>query len=74
MLPSTVIFVDNLLLLQKHNVTYYWIISPEDRSLIVYKLIDDKYSIIEAFVDCEGSVRIEPFVESDFDLNYMFEQ
>ena len=66
--------LDNLLSLQKHKVPYYWIISPEDRSLIVYKLVDGKYSIIETIENCEGSVRIEPFTEFDFDLSYVFEQ
>ena len=66
--------LDNLLSLQKHKVPYYWIISPEDRSLIVYKLVDGKYSIIETIENCEGSVRTEPFTEFDFDLSYVFEQ
>jgi Uma2 family endonuclease len=65
--------LDNLLLLQKYKVPYYWIISPEDQSLIAYKLVGEKYSLIETIDHCEGSLRIEPFTEIDFDLSYIFE-
>lgn len=65
--------VDNFLLLQKHKVPYYWIISPEDQSLIVYKLIEDMYSLIETIELCKGKIRIEPFLEFEFDLTFVFE-
>ena len=66
-------FLDNLLLLQKHGVPYYWIISPEDQSLIAYKLIDGKYSLIETVDHGVGKVRIEPFDEIEFNLGDIFE-
>lgn len=65
--------LDNLLFLQKYKVPYYWIISPEGQSLIAYKLVGEKYSLIETIEYCEGIVRIEPFIEIDFDLSYIFE-
>jgi hypothetical protein len=55
------------------KVSDYWIISPEDQSLIAYKFVGEKYSLIETIEHCEGSVRIEPFTDLDFDLSYVFE-
>lgn len=65
-------YLDIFLLLQKYQVPYYWIISPEDQTLIAYKLIDGKYSVIETIEHGRGRVRIEPFVEVDLDLNDVF--
>jgi len=65
--------LDNLLLLQAQQVLYYWIISPEDQSLIAYKLVDGKYAVIETVDHAGGKVRIEPFLEVEFDLNELFE-
>ncbi len=64
--------LDNLLLLQKHKVPYYWIISPEDQSLIAYKLVNDRYSLIETVDHTVKKVRIEPFTEVEFDLSFVF--
>lgn len=66
-------FLDKLLLLQKYQVPYYWIISPEDQSLIAYKLVNGKYSLIETIDHGGGKVRIEPFLEVEFDLSYLVE-
>ncbi|PID42812.1 MAG: hypothetical protein CSA52_00770 [Gammaproteobacteria bacterium] len=65
-------FLHNLLLLQEKQVPFYWIISPEDQSLIACKLVDGKYSVIEAIDHGEGTARIEPFLEVEFDLNELF--
>ena len=65
--------LDNLKLLQKFKVPFYWIITPEDRSLIAYKLIDDHYVLIETIDHADGRARIEPFLEIEFDLNYIFD-
>jgi Uma2 family endonuclease len=70
----------NLLLLQDYEVPYYWIISPEDKTLIAYKLINRKYNIIfsmryeasETGVRIFEKVRIEPFEEIKIDLDYVF--
>jgi Uma2 family endonuclease len=65
-------YLDIFLLLQKYQVPYYWIISPEDRSLIAYKLVDGKYSVVETVDHAVGKLRIEPFPEVEFDLEYVF--
>ncbi len=70
----------NLLLLQDYEVPYYWIISPEDKTLIAYKLIHQKYNIIFSIryetdkTDEKFSkiMRIEPFEEIEIDLGYIF--
>lgn len=64
--------LDKLLLLQAQRVPYYWIISPEDHTLLAYKLVEDKYALIETINEVVGRVRIEPFVEVEFDLSYVF--
>jgi Uma2 family endonuclease len=61
----------NLILLQKYEVPYYWVIWPEDRVLIAYKLTDKKYAVIET-IEKTGKARIEPFTEIEFDLDYIF--
>ncbi len=61
----------NFILLQRYGIAYYWIIWPEDRVLIVYKLVNKKYSVIET-LENRGKVRIEPFTEIEFDLDYIF--
>ncbi len=66
-------YLDIFLLLQKYQVPHYWIISPEDRSLIAYRLVDGKYAVIEAVDHAVGKVRIEPFSQVEFDLSYLFE-
>lgn len=61
----------NFLLLQEYDVQYYWIIWPEDKALIAYKLINGKYSVIDSIKD-GGKIRLEPFTEIEFDLDYVF--
>ncbi len=61
----------NFLLLQKYAVPYYWIIWPEDEILIAYKLINNKYMILHT-IENAGKVRIEPFADIEFDLDYVF--
>ena len=70
----------NLLLLQDYEVPYYWIISPEDKTLIAYKLMNKKYNIIFSIRYGIGEtgerackmMRIEPFEEIEIDLGYLF--
>lgn len=59
-------------ILLRHQVPYYWIVWPEDKALIAYKLIDSKYMAIES-IENGGKVRIAPFEEIEFDLDYIFE-
>ena len=71
--------LDNILL-QDYEVPYYWIISPDDKTLIAYKLINKNYNIIfsiryeigETDVTASEMARIEPFDEIEIDLGYIF--
>ncbi len=65
--------LDNFLLLQAQQVPYYWVVSPEDRSFIAYKLVNDHYAVVESVDHGGGKVRIEPFPEIEFDLSSVFE-
>lgn len=66
----------NFLLLQRQRVPHYWIILPEDRTLIAYGLIDGKYAVIQTVEGGDGArlgqVRIPPFSELPIDLEYVF--
>jgi Uma2 family endonuclease len=66
----------NFLLLQRSKVPYYWVISPEDKTLIVYRLVDEKYQVafsLEFGVEQDfKKARIPPFEEVEIDLNYVF--
>lgn len=68
--------VHNLLLLQRVGVPYYWIISPEDRSLIAYALDDGHYKVIFSAQYPKGDmperVRIPPFEAGEIDLGAVF--
>jgi Uma2 family endonuclease len=64
------------MLLQRNGVPYYWVISPEDKVLIAYRLVEAKYHVVfalelrvEAVAD---EVRIPPFEDIDMDLRYVF--
>ncbi|WP_089724260.1 Uma2 family endonuclease [Candidatus Thiosymbion oneisti] len=66
----------NFMLLQRNKVSYYWVISPEDKALIAYELVDEKYRVtlsveyrVEKPFDKAG---IPPFEEVEIDLNYVF--
>lgn len=63
--------VRNFNTLCHHRVPYYWIIWPEEETLIAYKLVDGKYLVIES-TEGGGKVSIEPFEEIEFDLDYVF--
>lgn len=66
----------NFLLLQRSKVPYYWVISPEDKTLIAYRLIDEKYQVtfsVEFGVEQDfEKARIPPFEEVEIDLKYIF--
>jgi Uma2 family endonuclease len=66
----------NFILLQHSKVPYYWVISPEDKTLIAYRLVDEKYHVtfsveyrVEQGLD---KARIPPFEEVEIDLKYVF--
>jgi Uma2 family endonuclease len=68
--------VHHLLLLQRVEVPYYWIISPEDRSLIAYALDDGRYKVIFSAEYAKNQmperVRIPPFEAGEIDLGAVF--
>ena len=66
----------HFMLLQRAEVPYYWVLSPEDETLIAYAFDDGSYRVIDSF-ECRESndiakVRIAPFGELDIDLRYVF--
>lgn len=66
----------HFMLLQRYGVPFYWVISPEDRTLIAYALVDGKFRVVFS-VECTGPadlevVRIPPFDEVAIDLGYVF--
>jgi Uma2 family endonuclease len=58
------------LLLQRHKVPYYWLIWPEDRTLIAHSFEDGHYKVIATLKD-ETSARVPPFEAIELDLAYM---
>lgn len=66
----------NFMLLQRSKVPYYWVISPEDKTLIAYKLVDEKYHVVfSEEYRAENNLdkaRIPPFEEAEIDLKYIF--
>lgn len=66
----------HFMMLQRNKVPCYWLISPEDKTLIAYKLADKTYRVAFA-VECRSpedfkKVRIPPFGEVEIDLRYVF--
>jgi Uma2 family endonuclease len=66
----------HFLMLQRQKVPYYWVISPEDKTLIAYQLNGDTYAVaFSAELDSEqemNQAKIPPFEENPIDLNYVF--
>ncbi|MBK1704615.1 Uma2 family endonuclease [Halochromatium glycolicum] len=66
----------HFLLLQRNQVPYYWVISPEDKTLIAYELLAETYHVafaVESGVDQSlGKSRIPPFADTEIDLDYVF--
>jgi len=66
----------NFMLLQRNKVSYYWVIAPEDKALIAYKLVDEKYgvtfSVAYRVEKPSNKARIPPFEEVEIDLSYVF--
>ncbi|NCC27283.1 MAG: Uma2 family endonuclease [Gammaproteobacteria bacterium] len=62
------------LLLQQQQVSYYWLIWPEERSLVAWQLDGGSYRVIASVaapgVD-ERKMRIPPFDAVEIDLGYI---
>ncbi len=66
----------NFMALQRHGVPFYWVISPEDQTLIAYQLVGEHYHVVFS-AECTGSepsqpAHIPPFAEHGIDLGYLF--
>lgn len=64
------------MLLQRVEVPFYWVVSPEDKTLIAYALAGRGYRVIES-IDCRRAsartkIRIPPFESLAIDLGYVF--
>lgn len=58
------------LLLQRHRVPFYWLIWPEDRTIIAYALDDGRYRVCATMTE-PVPARIPPFDEIALDLGYI---
>lgn len=58
-------------ILKNNKVPYYWIIDPEEKTIMVYQFSEDAYKLVDS-VDGVSKVRLEPFQEIEFDLGYVF--
>lgn len=68
--------VMHLLRLQSYRVPYYWIISPETKTLIAYELEGEHYRVVFS-QEYQASANpqkfhIPPFAELGIDLSYIF--
>jgi Uma2 family endonuclease len=68
--------ITQLLRLQAYQVPYYWVISPEDKTLIAYALEEGSYRVAYSVecggdTDC-GALEIVPFLGMQLDLGYVF--
>ena len=66
----------NFMLLQSFSVPYYWIISPEDKTLIAYHLVGENYHVVFS-IECKEKsdlkkVIVPPFESVEIDLAYVF--
>lgn len=62
--------------LQRYGVPFYWVISPEDKTLIAYQLVGEHYHVVFS-QECTSpeqanAVRIPPFEDSGINLGYVF--
>jgi hypothetical protein len=54
------------LLLQRHRVSRFWLIWPEEQALIAHRLDEDGYRVIATLTPTErGRARVPPFEEPD---------
>jgi Uma2 family endonuclease len=58
------------LLLRRHRVPWYWIIAPEERTLIVHALDDGNWRVVATLTDWDRA-RVPPFEAVDLDLGAM---
>jgi len=66
----------NFIALQRHRIPFYWVISPEDKTVIAYQLVGEHYHVVFS-AECPvaeacKTARIPPFEEAEIDLGYVF--
>ncbi len=66
----------HFMMLQRNQIPFYWVVSPEDKTLIAYQHVDEHYRVVFSMEVGEGmegrEVRIPPFAEIEIDLSYLF--
>ncbi len=60
----------HFLILQRQRVPYYWIVWPEDRVLIAYRLDQGGVTMV-ATIQGQATSRIPPFDEVELDMAYL---
>ena len=62
-------------ILEQHQVPYYWIVDPERKSIQVFELKhkNEHYQIIYAGNIGDGRVKLPPFPDLELDLTELFE-
>lgn len=58
------------LLLQRHRVPFYWLIWPENRTLIAHQLDGEHYRVIATITE-PSKVPVPPFESIELDLEYI---
>lgn len=62
--------------LQRYGVPFYWVISPEDKTLIAYQLVGEHYHVVFSqecpTTEQAGVFHIPPFEAAGIDLGYVF--
>jgi Uma2 family endonuclease len=66
----------NFMALQRYQVPFYWVVSPEDKTLIAYQLVGEHYHVVFS-AECTDpqafkAMRIPPFEGNGIDLGYVF--
>jgi hypothetical protein len=68
--------VHHFLLLQRAGVLHYWILSPEDQTLIAYALDDGSFRVVFSAdarqPDAPRKARVPPFEAVEIDLAFLF--
>ncbi len=66
---DTLIIPDTL---AAHAVPFYWVADVERENLLVFKLIGEKYSLIQNLFRTDTKVRIEPFEAAELNVDVFF--
>jgi Uma2 family endonuclease len=56
---------------RRENIGHYWLVNPRDKSLEVYRLVENKWLEVDTF-EGDVSVRAEPFEAIELDLSALW--